>query len=90
MTEFNGVIGDYIENSILDFDNMILAKEDAPNVIYIVLDDLRFLHLGSYGSDIATPNIDQLAQDGLRYSNFLTTAICSLTRASLLTGRNHH
>ena len=90
MTKFNGVINDYIEDSIPQFEQVEQAPANAPNVVYIVLDDLGFSHLGAYGSDIETPNIDAIAQDGLRYSNFHTTAICSPTRASLLTGRNHH
>ena len=66
------------------------APEGAPNVIYIVFDDLGFSDFGCYGSEIATPNVDALAAGGLRYTNFHTTALCSPTRASLLTGRNHH
>ena len=62
----------------------------APNVVVIVLDDLGFAHLGCYGSDLVTPNIDRLAARGLRFTNFHTTAVCSPTRACLLTGRNHH
>ena len=65
-------------------------RKDAPNIVYIVLDDLGFGQLGCYGSPIHTPNIDRLAKNGLRYNNFHTTAICSATRASLLTGANHH
>ncbi|GHU34789.1 arylsulfatase [Clostridia bacterium] len=61
-----------------------------PNVLYIVLDDLGFSHLGCYGSNINTPNLNRLASEGVRYNNFHTTAICSATRASLLTGANHH
>jgi arylsulfatase len=64
--------------------------EDAPNVVVILLDDTGFSHLGCYGSDLATPNIDRLAAGGLRYTNFHVTPLCSPTRASLLTGRNHH
>jgi arylsulfatase A-like enzyme len=63
---------------------------DAPNVVLVVLDDTGFAHLGCYGSDIDTPNIDRLAAGGLRFTNFHTTALCSPTRASLLSGRNHH
>lgn len=63
---------------------------DAPNVIMIVLDDTGFAHLGCYGSTIETPNIDRLAAGGLRYTGFHTTALCSPSRASLLTGRNPH
>lgn len=62
----------------------------APNVVVIVLDDTGFAHLGCFGSDIDTPNIDRLAAGGLRYTNFHTTALCSPTRACLLSGRNHH
>ena len=63
---------------------------DAPNVVLIVFDDTGFAHFGCYGSDIDTPAIDSLAAGGLRYTNFHTTALCSPTRASLLSGRNHH
>lgn len=66
------------------------APEGAPNVIYLVLDDVGYAHLGCYGSAIATPNIDRLAAGGLRYTNFHTTALCSPSRACLLTGHNHH
>ena len=60
-----------------------------PNVVVIVLDDVGFADLGCFGSEIATPNIDALARDGLRYNHFDSRAICSATRASLLTGRNN-
>ena len=63
---------------------------DAPNVVLVVLDDVGFAQLGCYGSDIATPTIDGLAARGVRLGNFRTTALCSPTRACLLTGRNHH
>lgn len=66
------------------------APEGSPNVVVIVLDDLGFGQFGCYGSDIDTPNIDKLAQGGLRYNRFHVTALCSPTRAALLTGRNHH
>jgi arylsulfatase A-like enzyme len=65
-------------------------KRGAPNVVLVVLDDTGFSHLGCYGSTIETPNIDALAAGGLRYTGFHTTALCSPTRACLLTGRNHH
>ncbi|MCI0688919.1 MAG: arylsulfatase, partial [Sporichthyaceae bacterium] len=66
------------------------APDNAPNIVFILLDDVGFAHFGCYGSDIETPNMDQLASGGLRYTNFHTTAMCSPTRACLLTGRNHH
>jgi arylsulfatase len=62
----------------------------APNVVLIVLDDMGFAQLGCFGSGISTPNVDRLAANGLRYNRFHVTAICSPTRACLLTGRNHH
>jgi arylsulfatase len=62
----------------------------APNVVVILLDDLGFAQFGCYGSDIATPTIDRLARNGLQYNRFHVTALCSPTRAALLTGRNHH
>ena len=65
-------------------------SERRPNVVVIVLDDVGFAQLGCYGASIATPNMDALAERGLRYTNFHATALCSPTRASLLTGRNHH
>lgn len=65
-------------------------RSDAPNIVVVVLDDTGFAQLGCYGSDIATPAIDRLAQRGVRLTNFHTTAVCSPTRACLLTGRNHH
>jgi arylsulfatase len=62
----------------------------GPNVVMIVLDDTGFAHFGCYGSELATPAIDRLAANGLRYTGFHTTALCSPSRAALLTGRNPH
>lgn len=69
---------------------LVEAPQDAPSIVLVVLDDTGFAHLGCFGSDIQTPNIDRLASNGLRYTNFHTTALCSPTRACILTGRNHH
>ncbi len=66
------------------------APEGAPNVLVILLDDVGFAQLGCYGSSIGTPNLDRLAAGGLAFNNFHTTALCSPSRASLLTGRNPH
>ncbi|APX31690.1 arylsulfatase [Brachybacterium sp. P6-10-X1] len=63
---------------------------ESPDVIMIVLDDVGFGSLGCFGSEIATPTMDGLAASGLTYTNFHVTPLCSPTRASLLTGRNHH
>ncbi len=64
--------------------------EGAPNVLIMMLDDVGFADFGCYGSEIDTPNIDALAERGLRYTGFHTTAMCSTTRAALHTGHNHH
>lgn len=65
-------------------------RAGAPNVVVIIVDDLGFAQLGCYGSNIDTPNFDALAASGVRFTNFHTTAVCSPTRACVLTGRNHH
>jgi len=62
----------------------------APNILIMMLDDVGFADFGCYGSEIDTPNIDALAARGIRFTGFHTTAMCSTTRASLHTGRNHH
>ncbi len=62
----------------------------APNILVVLFDDVGFSDFGCYGSPIETPTIDALAAQGLRYTGFHTTAMCSTTRAALLTGRNHH
>ncbi len=62
----------------------------APNVVAIVLDDTGFGHLGSFGSDIATPYLDRLADGGAPFNRFHVTSLCSPTRAAFFTGRNHH
>ena len=62
----------------------------APNIVAIVLDDTGFGHLGAFGSDIATPNLDSLADGGAAFNRFHVTSLCSPTRAAFFTGRNHH
>jgi len=68
----------------------VKPPKGSPNVVFLVLDDIGFGGLGCFGGPVETPNIDRLAAGGLSYNNFHTTAICSPTRACLLTGRNHH
>ena len=87
---FNGVIGRTYDTSEPAWPEPNRAKEGAPNVLFIVLDDTGFGQLGCFGSPIATPNLDKLAEGGLRYTNMHTTALCSPTRNALKTGRNHH
>ena len=88
--EFGGVIGRDWRDSEPWWPSATTPPEGAPNVVLIVLDDVGFAQLGCYGSDIATPHIDALADGGIRLGNFHTTALCSPTRSCLLTGRNHH
>ncbi len=89
-TIFTGTVGRTIAETYYKSHIIDNNPADAPNVIYIVMDDMGFAQLGCYGSSINTPNIDRLAREGLRYNNFHTTAVCSATRCSLLTGANHH
>jgi len=87
---YEGVIGRTLAESTPWWPELPKAPDGAPNVVMVLLDDVGYAQVGCYGSDISTPNFDRLATGGLRYSNFHTTALCSPTRAALLTGRNHH
>ena len=88
--EFQGKIGRTFRDSQPWWPPLPTAPQDRPNVLIILFDDLGFAHLNCYGSTIDTPNINRLAANGLRFTNFHVTPLCSPTRASLLTGRNHH
>ncbi|VAX24021.1 Arylsulfatase, partial [hydrothermal vent metagenome] len=68
----------------------VTAPKDAPNVVIVLIDDLGFGATTTFGGPIKTPTMDKLANNGLRYNNFHTTALCSPTRMALKTGRNHH
>lgn len=87
---FNGRIGRTVDDSTEAYPVPPRPPEGAPNVVFVLLDDVGYAHLGCFGSDVDTPNMDRIAAGGLRYSNFHTTAMCSPTRASLLTGCNSH
>lgn len=87
---FQGVRGRFHTDSVPWWPEPVRPRAGAPNLLLVVLDDVGFAQLGCYGSDIETPTIDSLAAGGLQYTNFHTTALCSPTRACLLTGRNHH
>ncbi len=87
---FPGVIGRTTDQSSPAWPQPVRATPGAPNVMIIVLDDTGFGQLGCYGSPIATPNFDALAEGGLRYTNMHTTALCSPSRSCIMTGRNHH
>jgi arylsulfatase len=87
---FAGQIGRTWEQSRPDFPRPLTAPEGAPNVLLILTDDTGFGHASTFGGGAATPVLERLAANGLRYNRFHTTALCSPTRAALLTGRNHH
>ena len=89
-TGFSGTIGRTADESTPAWPKPIRAVPGTPNVLTVVLDDTGFGQLGCYGSPIETPNFDALAEDGLRYNNMHTTALCSPSRSCILTGRNHH
>jgi len=88
--KFNGKIGRTIQESTPWWPDPKRPEDGSPNIVVILLDDTGFGHFGCYGSTIETPNFDRLAQGGIRYNSFHTTALCSPTRACLMTGRNHH
>jgi len=87
---FKGTIGRTYKDSVPDKIPIIKAPDGAPNVLLVLIDDCGFGQWGTFGGQIPTPNLDRLAKAGLRYTRFHTTALCSPTRAALLTGRNHH
>jgi arylsulfatase A-like enzyme len=88
---FKGVINTDIRDSVPDWSPFEPPKapEQAPSVVYIVLDDVGFSAMGCYGGPVETPNIERVANAGVRYTQWHTTALCSPTRSCLLTGRNH-
>src|SRR5262245_63461577 len=87
---FQGKIGRTAKESTPDFPKAIEAPKGAPNVLLILTDDVGFGASSTFGGPIPTPNYDKLAKAGLRYNMFHTTALCSPSRAALVTGRNHH
>jgi arylsulfatase len=90
-TQFRGTIDVDVRSSVPDWGPYMQprAPEGAPSVVYIVLDDVGYSAMEPWGGLIETPNINRLAASGLTYTNWHTTALCSPTRSSLLTGRNH-
>ncbi len=89
-SRFEGSIGRTLAESEPWFDEPPHPGDGAPNVVLVLLDDTGFAQFGCYGSDIDTPHVDALAADGLQFTNFHVTPLCSPTRASLLTGRSQH
>jgi len=89
-SSFRGAIRTTIKESSPWWPPRTEAPHGAPNILVVLFDDVGFSDFGCYGSPIRTPTIDRLAALGVRYTGFHTTAMCSTTRAALLTGRNHH
>ena len=87
---FQGRIGLDARHSKAVFPQPTQPPKDAPNILIVLLDDVGFGATSTFGGVIETPTLDALAQNGLRYNQFHTTALCSPTRAALITGRNHH
>lgn len=87
---FGGTVGKTLNDSKEWWPEPHKAPAGAPNVLWIILDDVGFGATSTFGGIIKTPNFDTLANNGLRYTNFHTAGICAPTRSALLTGRNHH
>ena len=87
---FEGHVGLRKSESTLDFPSEVKAPAGAPNILLIMPDDVGFGASSAFGGPIPTPALDRIAEMGVRYNQFHTTALCSPTRAALITGRNHH
>ncbi|MGO9282303.1 MAG: sulfatase-like hydrolase/transferase [Mycobacterium sp.] len=90
--DFGGSVGRTLDESVADWTIVPgpQAPEDAPNVLIVLIDDAGFGGPDTFGGTIRTPNLTRVQQQGLTYNRFHVTAVCSPTRAALLTGRNHH
>lgn len=88
--QFSGAIQPNAVDSTSAWPPQIMPPANAPNVLLILTDDVGFGAPSTFGGVIPTPTLDRVAADGLRYTSFHTTALCSPTRSALLTGRNHH
>ena len=88
--EFKGKIGRTLADSEQYWPEPVTAPEDAPNVLVFLIDDMGYGHSSAFGGLTPMPNIDRLAENGLRFNNFHTTALCSPSRAAIAAGRNHH
>lgn len=88
---FTGNVGrTYRDSDPGQFPQPVQAPKGAPNIVLILIDDAGFGQFSTFGGGVPSPTMDKLAAEGLRYNRFHTTALCSPTRAALLTGRNHH
>lgn len=88
--KFNGKIGETYTDSTPSYPLPLTAAKGSPNVLLILLDDVGFGMCSTFGGPVPTPHMDKLADNGLKYNRFHTTALCSPTRGALLAGRNHH
>ena len=88
--KFGGVINETAKDSKPYWPPSVVPPKGAPNVLLIMTDDQGYGVSGTFGGVIPTPNMDRIANAGLRYTHFNSTALCSPTRAALITGRNHH
>jgi arylsulfatase A-like enzyme len=87
---FEGVTKRTLEGSVASFTQPVQSPPGAPNILLVLIDDAGFGNPSTFGGPVATPTFDKLAAEGLRYNRFHVTALCSPTRAALLSGRNHH
>ena len=87
---FGGVIKETLEGSKSWWPPRVVPPKGAPNVLLIMTDDQGYGVSSTFGGVIPTPALDRACADGLRYTQFNSTALCSPTRAALITGRNHH
>ena len=87
---FDGIQGYTVPDSTPSPLRLASASAGAPNIVLILLDDVGFGTCGTFGGPVPTPALDRVAAHGLRFNQFHTTALCSPTRAAMLTGRNHH
>src|SRR6267142_4284064 len=87
---FGGVIKESVKDSTPYWPPRVVPPKGAPNILLIMTDDQGYGVSGTFGGVIPTPAMDRIAKAGLRYTQFHSTALCSPTRAALITGRNHH
>ena len=88
--QFEGKTEHTFEGSEQAYPQPVTTPVGAPNIVLILIDDLGFGQPGTFGGPVPTPAMDSLAAEGLKFTRMHTTAVCSPTRAALLTGRNHH
>src|SRR5262249_46075100 len=88
---FPGNVGrTVLDSDAAKFPQPVQAPKGAPNIVLILIDDAGFGQFSTFGGGVPSPTMDRLAAEGLRFNRFHTTALCSPTRAALITGRNHH